>query len=68
MTKKFTRVYMFGGLNGKDDPTDYVIGYQCENGKYIDKVELLNSSEYTYSCDGYSFNSLKDAKRYASKF
>lgn len=66
--KKFTRVYMSGGVNGKDDPTDYVIGYQCENGKYIDKVELINSSEYYYQCDGIGFHTLKDAKIYASNF
>ena len=65
---KFTKVYMFGGLKGKDDPTDYVIGYQCENGKYIDKVEQINSSEYYYVCDGWGFSTLKEAKAYASNF
>lgn len=66
--KKFTKVYMFGGENGKDDPTDYIVGYKCENGKYIDKVEQLNSSEYVYECDGWAFGTLKEAKAYASRY
>lgn len=34
---KHTRVYMYGGLNSKSDSADYVIGYQSEIGKYIDR-------------------------------
>lgn len=65
---KYTKVYMFGGTNGKDDSTDYLIGYLCSNGKYIDKRTSALDSDIWYSCDGYFFSTLNDAKRYVSRF
>lgn len=65
---KFNRVYMFGGENGKDDPTDYIIGYKCENGKYIDKRTSALDSQVWYMCDDLMFDTLKEAKEYAERF
>lgn len=65
---KFKRVYMFGGTSGKDDPTDYLIGYECENGKYIDKRTSALDCQVWYEVDGWPFDSLKDAKAYVTKF
>ena len=59
---KFKKVYMLGGLNGKADPTDYVIGYVAENGAYIEIKELINSSYRWYAVNGHEYNTLKEAK------
>ena len=64
---KYQKVYMFGGTKGKDDPTDYIIGYQCNNGRYIDKRTSAFDSQVWYECDGYMFDTLKDAKAYAER-
>lgn len=64
---KFTRVYMFGGTNGKDDPTDYIIGYKGDNGKYIDKRTSAFDSQVWYECDGIMFDTLAEAKKYAGE-
>lgn len=63
---KITKVYMFGGTNGKADPTDYIVGYVCENGKYIDKRTSALDSQVWYECDNIIFDTLSEAKKYAA--
>lgn len=58
---------MFGGETGKDDPTDYIIGYKCENGKYIDKRTSALDGQVWYECDSLLFDTLKEAKAYVSQ-
>lgn len=65
---KYTKVYMFGGTDGKDDPTDYLIGYECENGKYINKRTSAFDAQTWYEVDNILFDTLKEAKEYASRF
>lgn len=64
---KFQRVYMFGGTSGKDDPTDYIVGYKGENGRYIDKRTSALDSQVWYECEGHFFWTLAEAKAFASK-
>lgn len=64
---KFTKVYMFGGKNGKDDPTDYLIGYESENGTYIDKRTSTFDSLVWYECEGHLFYTLKEAKNFVCR-
>lgn len=61
---RYTRIYMEGGENGKADPTDYVIGYRAENGKKIEVVSLINTSAKWYKVDGWSYDTLKEAKKH----
>lgn len=65
---KFAKIYMFGGLKGKSDPTDYIVGYQSKNGKYIDKRTSSFDCQVWYECDGHMFDTLKEAKEYCAKF
>ena len=60
---KFKRIYMEGGLEGKADNTDYVIGYLAENGKIINIEELINTNYRFYVVDGISYQTLEEAKR-----
>lgn len=64
---KFKRSYLIGGLNGMDDPTDYVVGYQADNGKFIDIHSLIGETYRWYSVDGKEFDTLKEAKQYCMK-
>ena len=61
---KFTRVYLIGGEAGKDDDTDYVVGYRAENGMYIEIKELVDNTYRWYMVGGKEFGTLKDAKAY----
>ena len=65
---KFTKDYMIGGLKGKDDSTDYIVGYKAENGMYIEIKELIDNTYRWYKVnDGKEFQYLKDAKAYCEK-
>jgi hypothetical protein len=53
---KFKRVYLIGGIAGKDDPTDYVVGYKAENGLYI---EIENKNFESLRWYAVEFNGVK---------
>lgn len=61
---KFKRVYLIGGEAGKDDNTDYVVGYRAENGMYIEIKELVDNTYRWYMVGGKEFGTLKAAKEY----
>lgn len=65
---KFKRDYLIGGTNGKNNPSDYVVGYLADNGMYIDIVELINSTFRWYRVGNKSFELLKHAKAYCESF
>lgn len=66
---KYKRVYLIGGTNGKDDHTDYVIGYKAEDGSYIEKrwCGLSVNSAMWYAVDGHEFLTLREAKSYCER-
>ena len=64
----FKRKYLIGGLNGKASSEDFVVGYQADNGKYIDIRFLFgNESFREYVVDGKTFSTLAEAKAYCQK-
>ena len=64
---KYTKVYLCGGTSGKSDPTDYIIGYLAESGKYIDKRTSAFDSDVWYEVDGFMFDTLRAAKSYCER-
>ena len=56
---KYEKIYM-SGENKKADNTDYIDYYKAENGKVIQIVELLNTSDRFYKV----YNSVEDMKAY----
>ena len=67
MKMAFKRDYLIGGLNGKADPTDYVVGYQADNGMYIEIRSITGETFRWYRVNGKEFEKLKDAKEYCMK-
>ena len=48
-------------LLGKDDPTDYIVGYYYK-GKYIKKTSYDFESTFFYEVNGFPYNTLSEAK------
>ena len=64
----FKRVYLTGGLNGKFDEDDFIVGYQSDNGKFIEIRFLFgNESFREYHVDGKMFSTLSEAKAYCQQ-
>ena len=67
--RTFQEVYLMGGVGKNMGSTDYVIGYQCDNGMYIAKHRRHGSvSAYDWHVSGKSFATLEEAKKYCSGF
>ena len=65
---KYKKDYLVGGLAGKADPTDYVVGYKTENGIYIMVDEIINTNYRSYYVDKtHQYSTLKEALRYCEQ-
>lgn len=66
MTITFKRKWFFGG-DKREEPNDWVCGYEASNGECIDiHYAFCNDNVRWYVVDDKSFDTLKSAKAYVS--